>query len=382
MKKVWNVDRKEFVDFKEDKVVSLLDFIIESPAGRDLKILQLSDPQIIDAGQIRFFERLNPTEKSYWATDKSEERCYGYLKEIILNTAPDLILITGDLVYGEFDDNGSVLKTFIKFMDGYKMPWAPVFGNHDNETVLGADWQADRLIDAEYCLFKKGEVYGKGNYTVGITENGEIKRVFVMLDTHGCRCEMGLKDDQIEWYTKTLANIKAVYPDVKISFVMHVQPMIFNDAFAKYGFVNEGKAENVIEPINIDAAENKPDTDFGYLGADLKNPWDEDRTIWKGMKKLGVDSIFVSHQHSNSGSVIFDGVRFQFGQKSSTYDRTNYITPENTIVRSFTCAGIPIVGGTVMSVQKSSGNIVDAHIYLCKEAGGNFAPLNPDRKSQ
>ena len=379
MKKVWNVDRKEFVDFKENKVVSLLDFVIESPAGRDLKILQLSDPQIIDAGQIRFFERLNPIEKAYWATENDEKRCYGYLKEIIGETKPDIIIITGDLVYGEFDDNGSVLKKFVKFMDGYKIPWLPVFGNHDNETILGVEWQTEMLENAEYCLFKKGSVSGNGNYTVGITENGELKRVFVMLDTHGCKCVMGLYDDQVEWYTEKLENIKAAYPDVKISFVMHVQPMIFEKAFSKYGFINQGMAENSIETINIDAFPDKPDTDFGLLGADLKNPWDGDFKIWQGMKALGMDSMFVSHQHSNSGSVIYDGVRCQFGQKSSTYDRANYITPENKIVHSYTCAGEPIVGGTVFTVRKASGDITDAHIYLCKEAGGNSPLLKPKK---
>lgn len=363
MKKIWNVSERAFITRNKDKSTALTDFTVEAAADRNLTVLQLSDPQIVDAGQIRFFDRLNPIEKAYWATDKAEERCYGYLRDIIGNTKPDLILITGDLVYGEFDDNGNVLKTFIKFMDGFGIPWAPIFGNHDNETVLGAEWQSKCLENAEYCLFKKGELSGNGNYTVGITENGVLKRVFVMLDTHGCRSEMGLYPDQIKWYTETLGKIKAEFPQAKISFVMHVQPMVFADAFKKYGFTN---CDTVAHPIDIDAVKDKADTDFGYIGADLKNPWDEDQTVWKGMKALGTDSVFVSHQHSNSGSVVFQGVRFQFGQKSSTYDRANYITEDNKIACSFTPAGKPIIGGSVFSVEKSSGNIVGAHIYLCK----------------
>ncbi|MBO4251248.1 MAG: metallophosphoesterase, partial [Clostridia bacterium] len=345
------------------------DFIVEAPCGRNLTVLQISDPQIIDSSKVRFFDRLNPVEKAYWSPDKFDERCYGYLREIIENTRPDLILITGDLVYGEFDDDGKLLREFISFMDIYKTPWAPIFGNHDNESVLGAEWQSEQLENAAYCLFKRGDVSGNGNYTVGITENGELKRVFVMLDTHGCRSEMGLHPDQIAWYNEKLKGIKAVSPSVKISFVMHVQPMVFKDAFAKYGFINE---DTVSHPINIDASKNKAESDFGYLGADLKNPWDKDGTVWKEMKELGTDSVFVSHQHSNSGSVIYDGVRFQFGQKSSTYDRANYVTPEKKIVCSFTPAGDPIIGGSVFSVEKTSGKIVGEHIYYCKNAGGNI----------
>ena len=362
----------------ENEYVPLLDFILEAPKGRDLKVLQLSDPQIIDAGQIRFFERLNPTEKAYWATGKEEERCYGYLREIIENTRPDLILITGDLVYGQFDDNGNSLKKFVKFMDGYGIPWAPIFGNHDNETVLGVAWQCEQLENARNCLFKRGTVSGNGNYTLGISENGMLKRVFVMLDTHGCLSEAGLYEDQIEWYTENIGKIKRAFPKVKISFVMHIQPAVFKCAFEKYGCID---ADTVEHPINIDAAKNKAETDFGYIGAELKNPWDSDLGIWEGIKNLGTDSVFVSHQHSNSGSVIWEGVRFQFGQKSSTYDRANYLTPENKIVCSFTEAGMPIIGGSVFSVEEASGDIVGAHIYLCKNAGGNIDFKNFGKKN-
>lgn len=369
MKRVWNVDEKRYVVLKNEIDISLLDFIVEAPCGRDLTVLQISDPQIIDSSKVRFSDRLNPVEKAYWSPDKLDERCYDYLREIIENTCPDFILITGDLVYGEFDDDGKLLQQFINFMDGYRIPWTPVFGNHDNESVLGAVWQSEQLEKAEYCLFKRGTVSGNGNYTVGITENGILKRVFVMFDTHGCRSEMGLYPDQIAWYQETLKNIKSVEPNVKISFVMHVQPMVFKDAFAKYGFSNNNTVSN---PINIDGIENHAKTDFGYLGADLKNPWDSDKKIWNDIKDLGTDSVFVSHQHSNSGSVVYDGVRFQFGQKSSTYDRANYVAPDNKVVCSFTQAGMPIIGGTVFNISRNSGDITDAHIYYCKNAGGNI----------
>lgn len=370
MKEIRNVIEKAFVE-SADGNAPLTDFVIEAPKDRDFVVLQLSDPQIIDAGQIRFYDRLNPIEKAYWATDKAEERCYGYLREIIGNTKPDMIIIPGDLVYGEFDDNGSVMRTFVEFTDGFRIPWAPVFGNHDNESGMGVGWQCEQLENAAYCLFKKGTVSGNGNYTVGISRNGELKRVFVMLDTHGCRSQAGLYDDQIQWYTQTLEKIRRQVPSVKISFVMHIQPAVFKDAFGKYGFTDTDTVEN---PINIDALREKDADDFGYIGADLKNPWDFDNKIWEGIKNLGTDSVFVAHQHANSGSVMFDGVRFQFGQKSSTYDRANYITPDGKIVCSFTQAGIPIIGGSVFSVCSRNGKIVNPHIYLCENAGGK-----PDR---
>ena len=247
------------------------DFTVEVEEGRDIVVLQLTDPQIIDAAQARREDRLDAAEKVYWATDKMEERCYGYMRETILAVNPDLILMTGDLVYGEFDDNGTAFLSLIEFMEGFEIPWAPIFGNHDNETAKGAKWQCQQLENAEHCLFKKGDVTGNGNYTVGLVQGGELKRAFIMLDTHGCLRSGGLITDQVDWFTDEAAKIKNSAPEANLSFVMHIQPMVFKDAYAKYGFTNSGTSSS---PINIDKIDVRIEGDFGYLGKDLKTPWD------------------------------------------------------------------------------------------------------------
>ena len=94
--------------------------------------------------------------------------------------------MTGDLVYGEFDDAGTSLLALIEFMESFDIPWAPIFGNHDNESKKGADWQSARLEAAKNCLFKQRTLTGNGNYTVGIQQDGVLKRVFFMLDSNGC----------------------------------------------------------------------------------------------------------------------------------------------------------------------------------------------------
>ena len=80
---------------KMDLIHELCDSIVEIKDGRDIVILQLSDTQIIDAMQKRYPERLSPEEDRYWATDKIEERCYRYVREIISKVKPDFIFITG-----------------------------------------------------------------------------------------------------------------------------------------------------------------------------------------------------------------------------------------------------------------------------------------------
>ena len=57
-------------------------------------MLQLTDTQIIDAGQTR--PGRGGVDHNFWATDKMDERCYDYITEIVDATKPDLILFTGD----------------------------------------------------------------------------------------------------------------------------------------------------------------------------------------------------------------------------------------------------------------------------------------------
>ena len=86
------------------------------------------------------------------------------------------------------------------------------------------------------------------------------------------------------------------------------------------------------------------------------------------MKELGTDSVLVGHLHHTSASVVYDGVRFQFGQKSSTYDSINYRLEDGSIVGSYNPeTGEPIVGGTLMMMDEQTGDFVDFEIVLYKE---------------
>ena len=363
-----------------DELRALVDFVVQVEEGRDPIVLQLTDTQIIDAAQMRTEDRLGASSQEYWATDKMEERCFTYIQETVEQTKPDLILLTGDLVYGEFDDTGSSFLKLVACMEELGVPWAPIFGNHEAESNMGIDWQCDQLENAEHCLFLQRTLTGNGNYTVGIAQGERLLRVFFMLDSNGCgkaseatmanghsKKGIGFGADQIEWYTNAAHAIYNASPTTRLSFAFHIQTAAFAEVYAKYGFTNGGTAQN---PIHVDFADNKAEGDFGYLGADLKNPWDTNGSVTQGMLDLGVDSFFVGHEHCNSASAVYNGVRYQFGQKSSTYDRFNSVTVENVIVGDYGEHGTPLVGGTVIPLAAGDGAIKDPYIYYCKNAGG------------
>ena len=363
-------------------LMNIPDFVVEIPAGRDPVVLQLTDTQIIDSAQTR--PGRDGVDMAFWATNQVEERCYDYITEIVNATNPDLIILTGDNIYGEFDDKGTVWTSFINFMDSFEIPWALIFGNHDNESKMGVDWQCEQLEKMEHCLFEQKELTGNGNYSVGIAQGDKMTRVFYMLDSNGCSNPseatasnghsvrtIGFKQDQIDWYTKQIEILKEVSPETKISFAYHIQQNIFAEAYGKYGFKEGDQSQD----INIDRLENKEEGDFGYIGRDLKGEWDASNQVYQGIKRLGVDSIFVGHEHCNSASVVYDGIRFQFGQKSSEYDRFNCLESNGLVTAVFGRPGAglkSLIGGSVVVLSETSGEIIDAYIYYCGQPNGKI----------
>jgi len=317
-----------------------IDFRIDINENREIRILQVTDMQPVDCSQQRYDGRLNnfSFNASFTKEYKYHEEFY-YLEKSIKDNNPDLILLTGDLVYGEFDDNGSNLKELIEYMDSYKIPWAPVFGNHDNECKLGVKWQCDEFLKAKYCFFKRRELTGNGNYNIGVYKNNKLIRVIYMMDSNGCyngksysyvenyppynldeRIEKwcGIYDDQIDFIENTSEEIDKEYNDkIKKTICMHIAPnfvdkQAYNNGYQKDFDVRNSETYSLgkdIVPIN---------GDFGTKGERFSS-FDSDR-LFKVLKKENFDTIFVGHCHNNNISILCDTIRLTYGVKTSTFD--------------------------------------------------------------
>ena len=212
----------------------------------------------------------------------------------------------------------------------------------------------------------------------------EIVALVYMLDSNGCadassqskanghtKTTEGFGQDQINWFSQSAVQIRRLSSITKFTFAFHIQPAIFADAFSAYGFTNSNTANNQINSYRLS---NRVTGDFGYLGANLKTAWDTDKTVWNLFKQLNADSVLVGHEHCNSASVVYEGIRCQYGQKSSTYDRYNAATTGGTIIGMYPAEGsyTPLIGGTVMVMAQTTGAFKDSYIYLCENAGGKI----------
>ncbi len=302
----------------------MIDFSIFQK-DKELRILQLTDMQIIDSTQKRFPERLSEEGTERCNPSHIKGRLFDHMDRLIAETNPDLIIITGDITYGEFDDTGSSLLAFIEKMESYNIPWAPVWGNHDNESVLGVDWQCQQFINAKNCMFKKGITVGCSNYVIGIKDDdGKLLRLVYMMDTNGChnasqrsilqgvKTTIGFTSQQMDWMGLTYAKICEEYESVVPSFAcFHIPTIDTVYALEKKGYYNHS---------NFSKIEILPNgEDFGDIHESF---WvgDEPISAQATFKKVNVDGVFMGHTHINNASFIDDGIRWTFGLKTGTYD--------------------------------------------------------------
>ncbi len=330
-----------------------LDSHVRAVPGKEFTILQLTDMQVIDAGQQRTPDRLRQDEIDAWKTEHVEQCAYTPIRAVIERTRPDLILITGDIVYGEFDDSGRALAGFIAFMESFDIPWAPVFGNHDNESNIGVYAQCRMLEKAQNCLFRRSTTLtGNSNYSVGVYDGDRLSRVLYMLDSNCCwgatdpdtTHHHGMADDQIAWMRDTAADLaeRSGHPIPGFA-CFHIPTEDYITALTCAGYQTEDDPDggNYIiagtAPASlIDRDTPSPNTceegnparvlppahpgDSGYKNERMpRGRFQKARS--EDFLAASVDGVFMGHCHKCQISVMgSDGIRYTHGVKSGTYD--------------------------------------------------------------
>lgn len=300
-------------------------FCLPMPQDRPMRVLQLTDMQTVDLTHIRNEVRDRQIKGAYFKKGVygMEERVYGHVRALVRETHPDLILLTGDNVYGEFDDAGLMMRELIELMESFEIPWAPVFGNHDNESRMGVNWQCEQLENAPHCLFDRGNVTGNSNYAIYLTRNGVPVFALAMLDSNGCHNvgnpaapEEGVQPDNIDY--DLLTHESGIYPD-QIAFYrnvvqglpnaifMHIQMHTFYDAIQqKYGYTQ-----------GTDLSTDK-EGDVGFYPEHMGEGGfvDPDHTLFDVAKAVGCRAVFAGHQHLVSSMVNWQGVTLGYGLKT------------------------------------------------------------------
>ncbi len=274
-------------DFTYDNMVT-----VKKERGRDFVILNLTDNHFGDYD----YRRFTALEVEFTA------------KQLVKKLKPDLITVTGDIVCT--DSTIYSVKRFTDLMESFGVPWAPVFGNHDDEGNCDLNYLADIMLESPHCILRKGPAsMGVGNYVVGITENDgsgteKLVEALIMMDSHHSACT----EEQVEWFAWAAEGVNRLSGgSAEITTMMHI-PL----AQYQYGCDEKWDSEKNAWKPGSGAVGTYGEKICCARDAD-GNP--VDNGLFDAIKKAGGKYVFCGHEHLNNFSFVYDGIRLTYTMK-------------------------------------------------------------------
>ena len=260
-----------------------------------------------------------------WIGERGEhlKRTVNYLVE---QAKPDLITISGDLAWaGQYHS----YEDFANWMDSYGIPWAPVFGNHDDQDGYEAVAKAAEILLAkDTCLLEQGDpTLGCGNYVIGIEEEGKLVHGIIMMDSHANKLWVDaegkehnpyaeLYPEQFPWYRQQVEELKALGAG-ETTLIMHIPIYTYHDAIkAALKADVDPKAVSFYNGEQGDCWNEGYEDSFGvYREGICSYPVDNgffEEILAGGTTK----TVICGHDHVNTFAVPYKGVRLAYGLKT------------------------------------------------------------------
>lgn len=302
--------------------------LTKSP-DRDFLILNLTDPQLGN-------EEWDENHKNYKILITT-------IRTLIEHTRPDLITVSGDLAWAGCTKAYQMLADFL---DSFKIPWAPVWGNHDNQNgPESVDAVADMYLTHEYCVYEKGDPsLGNGNYVIAVEENGDVVEGVIMMDSHDrmpytdadgntSSAWAKLTPEQITWYREQVKELEKLGCK-DTTMIMHIPLYAYRDAWS--AAFKEGLDPNKItveESCGGDCWNDGYRDSYGVRYEGIAS-YPADEGAFDVMLELGsTKHILCGHDHVNNFVINYKGVKFVYCLKTGAGCYWNPVLNGGTYLR-------------------------------------------------
>lgn len=182
-----------------------------------------------------------------------DKKTFQRMDEVISTESPDLIAITGDLIWSHDGDHPK--KTYERVLDHvqkWEIPFAIVYGNHDSEANITREEIFALQAPYEHSLAEAGppDIHGTGNYTLAIqsSESKATKSMLYFLDSGDyAPKEIGgyawVKQDQVQWFASEAEKNQGL---PSLAF-FHIPVPEYHEVWAR-GQVTGTKNEQICSP--------------------------------------------------------------------------------------------------------------------------------------
>ncbi len=258
------------------------------------------------------FKIIQFTDIHWQNGDSTDQKSAVLMESITKAEAPDLIVLTGDILSGGgCDDAAESLRQVIEITERSGIPWTAVFGNHDDEGTANRQELMSVMEESDLSLVEPGpeDVSGIGNFvlTVQSAEGSNAAALLYFIDSGSyAPTDIGgydwIKRSQIEWFLSESSryNSSLKHPLPALAF-FHIPIPEYHEVWdfhTCYG----AKYEDICAPrINT-----------GFFAA-LHEAGD-------------VIGTFVGHDHINDFCGDLHGIRLCYGRASgyNTYGKDGF----------------------------------------------------------
>jgi hypothetical protein len=263
------------------------------------------------------FQIVQFTDLHWGNGGEEDQRTLALMERILEAERPDLVMLTGDVIAGsECTDPARSWRDVVAPMEARSLPWAAVFGNHDDEGSLSRAELMAVQQSCRGCLSEPGPetVSGVGNYvlTVQSARHDMPAAALYCFDSQSyAPKDIGgygwVLPDQIAWYLTTSRHLtQSVAEQNRLDRDTPLPALAFlHIPLPEYDTVWD---EHVCRGVKYEVL-CSPRLNTGLFAA-----------FYEARDVLGV---FVGHDHVNDYEGTLYGIRLCYGRASgyNTYGR-------------------------------------------------------------
>lgn len=189
------------------------------------------------------FTLLQFTDTHFISGDARSDRALACVKEALAAVKPDLVIHTGDILFGRPDLESA--REILQPLAESGIPWAVALGNHDSQFGTSREKMYDMILSLPGCVNTppKEGVYGFSNDVITLTGPGGVERVFYLFDTMDAvilkgeeeiHCYDYIRHSQLGWYrahSERFTQANGGRPVPSLAF-MHIPPCEVKEALA------------------------------------------------------------------------------------------------------------------------------------------------------
>lgn len=264
------------------------------------------------------FKIIQFTDVHYIYGDARADGVLEHIGAITDAEKPDLVLFTGDVIFGKPAEES--MRNVLKTISSRKIPFAVMFGNHDDEHELSREKLLEIIQTIPYNLTTTTpEISGVSNFILPVqaSDNTKPAHILYCFDSHAYSQIKGIggydyiKSDQIDWYRKNsmaYTQQNGGTPVPSLAF-FHIPLPEYNQAAADETAILTGtRKEKACAP---------------QLNSGL----------FTAMKEMGdVKGMFVGHDHDNDYAIYWKEILLAYGRYSGGNTVYNNLNPSGARV--------------------------------------------------